>query len=223
MEKVSKYSLVLLTILLVALLMHASISELKLLVAVQSDEELKASKSFQYQYPLFHVLAFLHIPVGLIFLVTGGYQFIPVFRKRYHQTHKTVGRIFLVSSLIVSSTAITMGIFYPYGNYLESLNLSSFWHLSAWRHLLGLSPCEKAEFRPASKVGNQGLLYFPFGGQHTDYRLDGHNHDRQKPAGGAGSIFCYGISASLFGRGSLDQISGEGLENSTGIKTCLHT
>ncbi|MBS9523817.1 DUF2306 domain-containing protein [Litoribacter alkaliphilus] len=126
MEKVSKYSLVLLTILLVALLMHASISELKLLVAVQSDEELKASKSFQYQYPLFHVLAFLHIPVGLIFLVTGGYQFIPVFRKRYHQTHKTVGRIFLVSSLIVSSTAITMGIFYPYGNYLESLTSAVF-------------------------------------------------------------------------------------------------
>ncbi|WP_143959784.1 DUF2306 domain-containing protein [Litoribacter populi] len=126
MEKVSKFGLILLTLFLVGLLIFAAITELRLMIAVQSDGELKASRSFQYQYPLFNILAFLHIIVGLIFLLTGGYQLIPFFRKRFYKTHRVVGRIFLGASLIVASTAILLGIFYPYGDILESVTSTVF-------------------------------------------------------------------------------------------------
>jgi len=66
-------------------------------------------------------LVYIHIIPGLIFLILGGYQLIPYFRKKNYKIHRFIGKIFLVLSAIIFSTAIVLALFYTFGDWIESI------------------------------------------------------------------------------------------------------
>jgi uncharacterized membrane protein len=142
-----KYGIFALTASLFGLLVYASVQELALMLAVNRDPELMATKSFQYQYPAFHVLAFVHIVLGLVFLVTGAYQLIPHFRNKYRKFHRLVGKIFFSTGLVVAITAIWMSIFYPYGDYLETLTTLIFGSFILYGIIKAYQYARSKEFR----------------------------------------------------------------------------
>jgi uncharacterized membrane protein len=56
-----------------------------------------------------HVLTLFHIVPGLLFMVLGPLQFVRSIRVRRPGVHRWIGRVFLVSGLIVGVTALVMG------------------------------------------------------------------------------------------------------------------
>ena len=65
---------------------------------------------------------YIQVIAGMIFLLTGSYQLIPYFRRKNMQTHRFVGKLFLLISFIVLISAIYIAIFTPFGNYLETIS-----------------------------------------------------------------------------------------------------
>src|SRR5215472_11244974 len=55
------------------------------------------------------VLTTVHIIPGLLFMVLGPFQFIRRLRTRRPALHRWTGRVFIVSGLVVGTTALVMG------------------------------------------------------------------------------------------------------------------
>jgi uncharacterized membrane protein len=55
------------------------------------------------------VLTTVHIIPGLLFMVLGPFQFIRRLRTRRPALHRWMGRVFIVSGLVVGTTALVMG------------------------------------------------------------------------------------------------------------------
>ena len=54
-------------------------------------------------------LTMVHIVPGLLFIVLGPFQFIRRLRTRRPALHRWMGRVFIVSGLVVGTTALVMG------------------------------------------------------------------------------------------------------------------
>jgi uncharacterized membrane protein len=65
-------------------------------------------------------LTLLHIVPGFVFVVLGPLQFVQRLRKRHTALHRWIGRIFLVSALIVGLTALGMSVETPIGGANEA-------------------------------------------------------------------------------------------------------
>ena len=62
------------------------------------------------QYPL---LILVHIIPGLIFVLTGPFQFIQKIRVRYPRWHRFSGRLFLICGVVIGITALIMSFAVP--------------------------------------------------------------------------------------------------------------
>ena len=70
------------------------------------------------EHPYF---ALLHIIPGVLFLLIGPLQFMPGIRQRWPASHRILGRIFVLSGLIVGATAIIgNAVLPPIGGPLKS-------------------------------------------------------------------------------------------------------
>jgi Predicted membrane protein (DUF2306) len=74
-----------------------------------------AFRYFNYSSPLydellkpFAPLLITHISGGIIAIVLGPLQFIPIIRKRYKKWHRLIGKIYLIAVLIGGLAAITL-------------------------------------------------------------------------------------------------------------------
>ncbi|MEL6810290.1 MAG: DUF2306 domain-containing protein [Bacteroidota bacterium] len=76
--------------------------------------------SIEFHYQGHILLGYVHIVPGILFLLLGGYQLIPYFRKKNYEVHRLVGKIFLLLSAVLFLTAMVLGLFYPFGDWLES-------------------------------------------------------------------------------------------------------
>src|SRR5689334_17126892 len=56
----------------------------------------------------FRLLTAVHIAPGLLFILLGPWQFVRRLRARRPVLHRWMGRVFLVSALIVGATAAVM-------------------------------------------------------------------------------------------------------------------
>jgi hypothetical protein len=120
MKKFLRIFFILLSTAIVLILLWASVTKLFNLIAMQVGVMEFNSDSIETHYKGHLWLGYVHIVPGILFLILGAYQFIPYFRKRYFKLHRTIGKAFLLLSALIFSTAIVLGVFYPFGNYLES-------------------------------------------------------------------------------------------------------
>lgn len=67
------------------------------------------SKAYGEYWPYAPFLA-LHIAGGMIALVLGPFQFTPSIRKNYAKTHRTMGKIYLISVAIAASVSLVLSI-----------------------------------------------------------------------------------------------------------------
>lgn len=116
-----RYLFILGSISIVLILLWASVDKLVRLSAMYnvSNGHIVQAVDLHYQGHLW--LAYLHIIPGLLFLALGAYQLIPYFRVRNYPIHRTVGKLFLLLSLVIFSTAIVLAIIYPFGDWLETI------------------------------------------------------------------------------------------------------
>ncbi|HZX58641.1 MAG TPA: DUF2306 domain-containing protein [Mucilaginibacter sp.] len=68
------------------------------------------SKTYGEFWPYAPVLA-LHIAGGLVALTLGPFQFMPSIRKNYAKTHRTTGKIYLISVAIAASVSLVLSIY----------------------------------------------------------------------------------------------------------------
>lgn len=61
-------------------------------------------------YPL---LSLVHIIPGLVFVLTGPFQFIQSIRTRYPRWHRLSGRLFLICGMVIGTTALIMSFAVP--------------------------------------------------------------------------------------------------------------
>ncbi len=113
--------MILVTGLLVLFALGESIGRLGDLNLAKQRPELFEEGSFHLHYAKHSLIMYIHVIAGMIFLLSGVYQLIPRFRKWNIGLHRVIGRVFLLISLIVSISAIVLGVFLPYGDWLESI------------------------------------------------------------------------------------------------------
>lgn len=115
-----RYFFVILSIAIAGILLWASLEKLiKLyLVGIVPDGHVPLPVDRHYVDHLW--LGYLHIVPGMLFLLLGSYQLIPYFRKKNYKLHRRIGKVFLLLSSLVFITAIVLGLFYPFGNWIES-------------------------------------------------------------------------------------------------------
>jgi uncharacterized membrane protein len=65
-------------------------------------------------------LTLLHIVPGLAFAILGPLQFVKAIRARHVRIHRWCGRIFLVSGLLVGTTAVILGFLVGFGGPSET-------------------------------------------------------------------------------------------------------
>jgi hypothetical protein len=121
MKVAFRFIVQLLSILLVLILLGASLSKLFLLYEVRINPKIYDKSSIEHHSVNHLPLAYLHIIPGILFLVLGGYQFIPYFRKRYVKTHRFIVKLFLLLSALIMCTAIILGVLVPFGDYFETI------------------------------------------------------------------------------------------------------
>lgn len=126
MRAILKYFLILVAAFLLGMLLFVSVIKIKELQLVNAQPDLFEKTFFQFLYQKNQWLAYLHLFTGLIFLITGAYQFIPFFRNNFWSIHRIVGKIFLICSLFLSTSALLLGIFFPFGNWMETLTTIGF-------------------------------------------------------------------------------------------------
>ncbi|MDX1471101.1 MAG: hypothetical protein R3213_06360, partial [Flavobacteriaceae bacterium] len=95
MRKLLRYLFIVVSTIIVLILIWASIDKLYKLQSLQHNPQLFATDSIDFFYRDHILLAYIHILPGLLFLVLGGYQLIPFFRRKNYKLHRIIGKIFL--------------------------------------------------------------------------------------------------------------------------------
>ena len=74
------------------------------------------------RYALHPYLSALHVIPGIIFVLSGPLQFIPLIRRKAPWLHRWFGRIFIVSGVIAAVSSILMCLIFPaYGGIWTTL------------------------------------------------------------------------------------------------------
>lgn len=68
---------------------------------------------FDARYVAHPVTSFMHIGLGTLFMLIGPFQFVPEIRRRWLGLHRWLGRVFVISGLLVGGSALYMAFFFP--------------------------------------------------------------------------------------------------------------
>lgn len=71
-----------------------------------------------YQYP---ILTLLHAVPGLLFMILGPLQFIPQLRSKYIAIHRWMGRLFMVSAVLIGISGFLIVFVFPFAGVSEQL------------------------------------------------------------------------------------------------------
>jgi predicted membrane protein DUF2306 len=115
-----RYFFIILSIAIVLVLLFTSIYRLMILYSVGQNPELFFKDSIDYHFRDHLLLGYIHIIPGILFLILGGHQLIPYFRKSNYGRHRLIGKIFLLLSAVIFGSAIILGARFPYGDWMES-------------------------------------------------------------------------------------------------------
>ena len=122
MKNVATKILVAISTLLILFALAESIGRIGDLQLAKTNPGIFDKESHDLHYANNSLVMYIHVMAGMIFLLTGAYQLIPYFRNTFIHIHKFVGKLFLLLSFIVSVSAIFIGVFAPFGDYLESIS-----------------------------------------------------------------------------------------------------
>lgn len=115
-----RYFFIVLSVAIAGILFWASTEKLINLSLMSHPPDGHYPNKIDIHYKSHLALAYLHIIAGMLFLILGAHQLIPYFRSRNYPRHRLIGKIFLILSAIIFITAIILGAFYPFGDWLES-------------------------------------------------------------------------------------------------------
>jgi uncharacterized membrane protein len=90
------------------------------LVQSSSGTPMPANSDYDQGFVRRPGLTVLHIVPGLVFAILGPLQFVRAIRARHIQIHRWCGRIFLVSGVLVGTTAVVLGFFVGFGGPTET-------------------------------------------------------------------------------------------------------
>jgi len=116
-----RYFFTVLGIAIAAILFWASMLKLIHLGLMSNPPDGHFPTKIDLHYKNHILLAYLHIVPGMLFIVLGAHQLIPFFRNKNFPRHRLIGKLFLMVSTLIFFTAIVLGVFYPFGDWLESV------------------------------------------------------------------------------------------------------
>lgn len=114
--------LIFFSVLLIGFALSESVGRIENLYLAQVSPELFDSSSHDIHYAKNPALMYIHVIAGIIFLLTGAFQLIAYFRRNYLRAHRVIGKVFLTISFVVSISAIILGLFFPFGNRIETFS-----------------------------------------------------------------------------------------------------
>jgi uncharacterized membrane protein len=76
---------------------------------------------FAERYVAHARLAYLHIGLGLVYLLGAPLQLSARFRSRHYPLHRRLGRVLLFCGLASGVTAVVFGLLHPWGGVLETV------------------------------------------------------------------------------------------------------
>ncbi|GIV36986.1 MAG: hypothetical protein KatS3mg032_1365 [Cyclobacteriaceae bacterium] len=121
MNKIATKILIGISTLLILFSLGESIGRIGDLQLAKLNPSIFEPDSHHLHYAENSLIMYIHVIAGMIFLLTGSYQLISYFRKKNIQIHRFIGKVFLLVSFIVSISAISIAVFIPFGNYLETI------------------------------------------------------------------------------------------------------
>lgn len=121
MNKLATKILIGISTLLILFSLGESIGRIGDLHLAKVNPNIFEPESHDLHYAKNPTIMYIHVIAGMIFLLTGSYQLIPYFRRKNIQTHRFIGKAFLLISFVVSISAICIAVFTPFGNYLETI------------------------------------------------------------------------------------------------------
>lgn len=75
---------------------------------------------FEHRYALHPVAFYGHLVPGVVYLVGAPFQLWQRFRNRHLVLHRRLGRVLLVSGLVAGVLSVVVGVWYPFGGWLEA-------------------------------------------------------------------------------------------------------
>jgi uncharacterized membrane protein len=82
--------------------------------------------------PFWMTAFYIHISGGLLALLTGPWQFIPRFRRRYLSLHRVLGKIYVAGILFVAGPSGLFMAFYAEGGWVGMLGFTLMASLWLW-------------------------------------------------------------------------------------------
>ncbi|MFP2996044.1 DUF2306 domain-containing protein [Spongiivirga sp. MCCC 1A20706] len=122
MNKLITKILIGISVLLIIFALSESIGRISDLQLAKDNPEVFEPDSHDLHYAENPLIMYIHVIAGMIFLLTGSFQLIPYLRKKFIHIHRFVGKIFLAISFIVSISAISLAVLFPFGDILETIS-----------------------------------------------------------------------------------------------------
>jgi uncharacterized membrane protein len=91
-----------------------------------SGGTLPADDDFAERYIRHPVLAYLHIGLGLVYLLGAPLQLAHRFRSRHYTVHRRLGRVLLGAGLVSGMFALAFGLPYAFGGVSEAIATAVF-------------------------------------------------------------------------------------------------
>jgi len=115
------YSLNITVLLLCALGVLFSVLRTYFTIDVMNSGVLPDIDDITYNYALHPWVTLMHAVSGTLFMITGPVQFIKKLRGNFPRVHRTSGYIFVISSLLIGISGITIAVLFPFGGIGETL------------------------------------------------------------------------------------------------------
>lgn len=85
--------------------------------------------------PFWRTAFYIHISGGMLALLTGPWQFLRSFRRRFLRLHRSMGKVYLVSILLLAGPSGQFMAFYAEGGFLSTIGfllMALLWLWTTW-------------------------------------------------------------------------------------------
>jgi uncharacterized membrane protein len=86
--------------------------------------------------PFWRTAFYIHITGGMLALIVGPMQFVSAFRKRFIKVHRSLGKVYLASILLLAGPSGQLMAFYAEGTWVSTagfLVMAFLWLYTTWR------------------------------------------------------------------------------------------
>jgi len=124
-KSISSWLVPVLLLLMGMIAIVASVSRLSSMTQVIASGGITEDSKDIVRYIEHTVISVLHLLPGIVFMLLGPFQFVPGIRRRWPLVHRCLGRVFIISGILVGISAISMAMLFPVlvNQFVTSANL----------------------------------------------------------------------------------------------------